>query len=406
MPKKQNLLIINQFASLPQYSFGAGERFYFLSEFLHKMGYDVNVVSGAFSHLFKYYPNVTGLFTTEQTPYAEFTWVKLHKYKPEDYLWRTLCLFEFAIKLFWLPVKKRKPDVVLVSSMSLLPILYATWLKWRYKTRFVLEIRDIWPMTPVEIGGYSKKHPLILFLGFVERLGYKKADHVVSVLPGFKKHLEESGFPDKPFTWIPNGIGKADDSAPEKTERLLPENKFNIIYAGTIGNANAMEYFIEAADILKDHESVHLTIIGDGPLKANLENESAHLTNVTFLPKVLKKDLSAIIDQADVCYIGWHGKRIYNYGVSANKYNDYMLQKKAILSSSNISNDPVLIAKCGLNVPAADAKAIADGILELQNMPADKLLEMGMNGYRFLQENQVYDVLANKYSVVLESLFK
>ena len=165
-----------------------------------------------------------------------------------------------------------------------------------------------------------------------------------------------------------------------------------------------MEYLIEAAEILKDNDSIHFNIIGDGPLKEDLQAKAAELNNVTFFPKVLKSDLKGIIQQADICYIGWHNKKIYNYGVSANKYNDYMLEKKAILSSSNIHDDPVLIADCGLNVPAADAKGIAQGVLKLQTVPKDELLQMGKNGYNFLLANQVYDVLAKKYLVVLDKV--
>lgn len=400
MLKKKKLWVVNQFSSLPRYSYGAGERYYYLSEFLYKQGYDVKVFSGAFNHLFKVYPKVTGLFTKESTPFVEFIWVKLKKYRPQQYIWRTLSWFEFTLKMFFFPVKNSKPDIIIVSSMSLVPILYGNWLKRKYGVKFILEIRDIWPKTMIEIGGYSNKHPLSRVLKKIEFIGYKNADHIISVLPDFKKHLNESGFGEKPFTWIPNGISNTLQNITSDTELTLSAGKFNILYAGTVGNANAMEYYIEAARILKDKDDIHFNLLGDGPLIEDIKKLASDLNNVSFLPKVLKQEVHAIIKKADICYIGWHDKPIYNYGVGANKYNDYMLAKKPILSSSNIINDPVKLAKCGLNVPAVDAEAIANGVLTLQKMTKRELKQLGESGYDFLQKNQVYEVLAQQYDNV------
>lgn len=397
MNKQTTIWVINQFASLPRYSYGAGERFFFLSKYLSK-NYKIKVISGGFSHLFKEYPNTPNLFNSEITPDAEYVWVKLKRYQARQYMWRTLSWFEFAFKLFFLPIKKSKPDLVIVSSMSLFPIVYAVWLKWRYNIKFVLEIRDIWPLTPIEIGGYSKFHPLIMVMKMIERWGYQQADSIVSVLPNFKEYLDENGFHKKKFVWIPNGISEKHSNKAVNPLFNLPENKFNVLYAGTVGNANAMEYFIEAARLLcVDNNNIHFNIIGDGPLKTSLEEQSKGLSNVTFYPKILKEELYPIVNQADVCYIGWHDKSIYRYGVSANKYNDYMLAKKAILSSSNISMDPVVMANCGMNVPAARPDLIVTSLLKFQAMTKEQISTMGENGYNFLLNNQVYSKLAKKY---------
>lgn len=404
MDNKKILWVVNQFASLPKYSFGAGERYFYLSEPLSKGGYKVRVFSGAFNHLFKNLPETSGVYTDEKISYGIFTWVRLKKYRPQDYVWRTLSWFEFTFKLFKYSKTEEMPDTILVSSMSLVPVLFGVWLKKKYGAKFILEIRDIWPKTLIEIGGYSKRHPLSIVLEKIELLGYKHADHVISVLPGMKRHLEESGFIDKPFTWIPNGISESLECGDDSIHACLTLNKlkFNILYAGTIGNANAMEYFIQAAALLKNEPGIHFNIIGDGPLKEDLQWQAQGLNNVTFYPKVFKADLQAILNQANVCYIGWHNQPLYSYGVGANKYNDYMLAKKPILSSSNIVNDPVIMANSGLNVPAAAPKQIVDGIIKMQKMNRDELNILGENGYKFLRENHTYEVIGNKLLKVLD----
>lgn len=144
-----NLLVINQFTSTPKYSSGAGELFYYLGPFFKKEGINVRVVSGGHNHLFVINPPTPRLFNEEQVDGALFTWVKLRQYKKSSFIGRFLSWIEFLLKLFFLRHKDR-PDVVLVSLMSLFPIIYAFWLKIRFGVKVVLEVRDIWPLTPME----------------------------------------------------------------------------------------------------------------------------------------------------------------------------------------------------------------------------------------------------------------
>jgi glycosyltransferase involved in cell wall biosynthesis len=400
------ILIINQFASKPQNSFGAGERFFHLSKYFENEGYSSHVISGSYNHLFKVFPKIDGLFTTENIQKNKFTWVKLRRYEKESSFGRIFSWFEFLFKLFFFKLKER-PSLVVVSSMSLLPIIYGIWLKKKYKSKLIFEIRDIWPLTAIQIGGYSERNPLIWFLRKVEILGYRSADHIVSVLPGFKKHLIESGFKNKNFTWIPNAIilDKINFKAPTlETKTLLPTSKFNIVYAGTFGKANALEYFIEAAKILQPNDKIHINLIGDGTEKEALLKLSSGLTNISFYPAVLKSEVNSVLRQADVCYIGWHGLKLYEYGVAANKYNDYMLAEKPILSSSNIKNDVVDYASCGLKVEAENPEEIAAGILTFYKMKLDELNTLGKRGNTYLVSNQVYSVVAGKYMDVFKEV--
>ncbi|MGK9126737.1 glycosyltransferase family 4 protein [Olivibacter sp. SA151] len=406
--KRRTIWIVNQFASMPQNSFGAGERFFHLLEYFSKK-FNCRVFSGSFSHLLTNPPQITGTFTDERiNDGSVFTWIKLKHYKDRSYIGRVWSWFEFTVKLFRYPCKYERPDIILVSSMSLIPLLYGIWLKWRFNSKFILEIRDIWPLTPIEIGGFSRKHPLMLILGVIERLGYKHADCVTSVLPEFESYLREHRFKYKRFVWIPNAIKAVHEVEIEKDKKsvALSENvkvEFSVLYTGTLGNANAMEYFIQAAKYLVAYP-IQFLIIGDGPLKCDLLNMAKGINNVQFLPKVLKADLKQWLVSADLCFIGWHNKPLYRYGVAANKYNDYMLAKKPILSSSNISSDPVRISKCGINVAAEKPKEIAKGVLKLYNMSAYEREELGRKGYDYLMKHKTYTVIGKKYLELFDQL--
>ncbi len=401
----KNILVVNQFASTPENMFGAGERIYHLSSYLKDNGFNVKVLSGGYNHLYKNYPSQKGWFTKQSFDSCDFVWVSLKKYKHSSFLGRVFSWFEFVFKLFFFKIKER-PDIILVSSMSLLPIIFAVWVKIRYKAKFILEIRDIWPLTPMEIGGYSKWNPLIFFLRQVELLGYRRADYIVSVLPGFKRYLEENGFQSKNFQWIPNGV-MLDIKERKNTPIInLKGDKFNIVYAGAIGKANALEYLVEACHLIsKKNSQIHVNIIGEGPEKFKLLEMAKGLENITFFNKVSKEEVGNILEQANACYIGWHDRNIYSYGVSANKYNDYMLAKVPILSSSTIKDDPVLLGQAGIRV-STEPLDIARGLMDLYNMPEESRKTLGMNGFKFVTSSQTYTSLAEKYIKVINSIIQ
>lgn len=405
MNTQLNILIINQYASTPEYSSGAGERFFYLLPYFSKEGINASVLSGSYNHLFLKQPPSEQLFNHEMVSGGKIIWVKLRKYRGENFLGRLFSWFEFLFKLFIYPIGKNSaPNIILVSSMSIFPILYALKLRKQYGAKIILEVRDIWPLTPLELGNYSRKHPFIALLSYLEKLAYKKSDVVVSVLPGFKMHVANVLGHERKVFWIPNGINVSEKTLSNKKEKQTSD--FVIMYTGALGIANAMEFVLEAAKILKNIPEIQFHIIGEGPKKPQLidyvANES--LSNVLFIDKIPKSDVINHLQKADLCIISWRNKNIYKYGVSANKYNDYMLASKPILSASNIDDDPVMIANCGIQVASESPEAIAEGILKIKNLPEEARRVLGENGRKYVIENQTYEKIAEKYIACIKSL--
>jgi len=398
-----NVLVINQFASTPKYSSGAGERFYYLAPFFQKKGINTRVVSGGYNHLFVSNPPTPKLFNEEKVKGGVFIWIRLRKYNKGSIIGRFLSWVEFLLKLFFIRHKDR-PDIVLVSSMSLFPIIYAFWLRLRFNARVILEVRDIWPLTPMELGGYGRRNPFILTMSFLEKIGYLYSDVLVSVLPDFGKHVQNVLGKQKQTYWIPNAISSSSIVSRDGKTVKKKRQDFVVIYAGAIGIANAMDRVVEVAILLKDQKDIIFRIVGDGPEKERLmEKAKAHgLENIDFAGKVSKNRVSEILAKADIAVISWNDSRLYEYGVSANKYNDYMLAGLPIISSSNIQSDPVVLADCGYQVSSLNIELFADKILELSKSSKEELIEIGKKGQKFVLENQTYEVISTKYIDIIK----
>lgn len=398
------VLVLNQFASTPQYSSGAGERFFYLSKYLKKeYSVDVTTVSASFNHLFLRSPKVNGLFTEEILPEGgSYVWVKVRKYSASSFLFRVLNLFEFAIKLFLLPKRiVSSADVVVVSSMSIFPIFYGLYLKLAKRKKLILEIRDIWPLTPIEIGGFSRYNPYILLLGFTAKLGYKFSDEIVSVLPDFDKFLSREVNIKKSFTWIPNGIDVLEGDSTPKVESKMHKGKFVVMYTGALGDANALHVLIQVASTFSVTDNIEFVIVGNGPKKEELVEAASDISFISFMDKIPKSEVANLLVEADCCYHGCRDLNLYQYGISPNKINDYFLSGKPVISASPSFSDPVLLSGGGIHTKAESVDQIRKAILSLKARSTEERDELGMKGYEYVRRVFNYKSLAEQYYRVL-----
>ncbi len=397
----KNIWILNQTAGKP--GSGWGERHYFLSKYWTKSGFDITIFSGSYNHLFSKQPTITNkTFTKEKVENGiTFSWVKIKKYNPNS-IFKLWSMLVFAWKLLFIPSKKySKPDIIIISSMPLFSVIPAYFLSRKYKAKLIFEVRDLWPETPKNLKGYSSYHPMIIVMSLIEKFGFRKANHIVSVLPNAYHYINKISKSSEKFNYIPNGIDEelvGYKSLQDSIINQIPKNKFIVGYTGTIGLANAMEHFIDAVKLLKDTTKIHFVIVGDGYLKQQFVDETKGFSNITFINKIEKSQVQTMLSYFDVCYVGRYDLPLYNHGVSYNKYFDYMLAKKPILESSKKINDPVELSDCGMIVAPENAQEIKDGVLRLFNLSTDQLNKFGMNGYRYVKKYHNFEHLSTQYS--------
>ena len=390
--KNKNIWIINQYAGSSNH--GMTFRSYFLAkEFIKR--HRVTIFSASFSHVMSNPPSVSKTYTEENINGVEYLWLKAPVYKQSKSLSRLISMFIFLYRLFCLNVKKRDtPDVIIVSSTSPLPIWKAYFWAKRFNAKLIFEVRDIWPLSIMELGGFKKTNPFVVLLQITENFAYKVSDYVVSVLPKAFEHMKHHGLDLQRFKYIPNGI---EIKTMIKTDEVN-KDVFKIGYAGTLGIANALKYLIHAAHIIKE-SNIEIHLLGNGPEKEALMKmvKDKNISNVYFHDAVPKNKVGIFLSKMDALFIGWHFSKIYRFGISANKLFDYLASAKPIIHSVDAGNDPVLEAKAGISVKPENPKEIADAILKLYKMPESKRNELGQNGRVYVEKYHSYEQLAKQY---------
>ena len=181
---------------------------------------------------------------------------------------------------------------------------------------------------------------------------------------------------------------------------LKNENKFIIGYSGGHAISNALEFIVEAANLLVDHENIVFIFIGDGTEKERLKKQSFN-SNLYFLDSIPKDSIPNFLKQCDILILSWHKSSLYKYGISPNKIFDYMMAEKPIIHPVQAGNDPVKQAGAGVSVEPENPQAIIDAILKINSLSSSELSMMGKNGRDFVLKNHDYKILAKKFIEVI-----
>src|SRR5690606_34736757 len=122
-------------------------RLYYLARQFARAGHAVLLITSDANHFTKY-PESGQRYNDERLEGISHRWIRTRKYHRTASVDRILSWLDFEWKLFRMPLGGlARPDVVIVSSLSLLTIVYGFFLKKRYGAFLVFEVPDIWPLT-------------------------------------------------------------------------------------------------------------------------------------------------------------------------------------------------------------------------------------------------------------------
>lgn len=380
---------------------------------LQNLGHEVFIITSSFNHVNKLHewlrPNEKyKLMICEGVP---FLWIKTPGYSGNT-VGRIWDMLVFSVQLWrrlgfdLLP----NPDIIIGSSPPPFGVVIGQHIASRLGIPFILDVRDLWPETLVQLGGYSKFNPFVLILKLAELYMYRTANHIVTVLPNAAEYFVERGGKMESISWLPNGVDTTliGGSLP----RTLGSTPFVVAYAGAFGIANAIDSMLEAANILRvkgyTKNDIEIRFIGDGPEKPRLISlaKSLGLTNVVFDDPVPKLDVFKVLLAADALILTLKDIDLYKYGMSVNKLYDYMATGRPVIFGSRMGNNPVREAKAGVTVDPEDSRAMAEAMIELSKTSKSELQAFGERGRQYVLANHEISGLSKKLDKIIRELHK
>ena len=333
-----------------------------------------------------------------------------------SYIRRSIVFFKFL----WLSTFKLlslKGDLVLTTSTPLTVGIPALIKKWFHKTPFIFEIRDVWPEVVIAIGAVKNKI-IQRLLYFLENLIYKNASAIVPLSIDMKNSIT-SRYPNLasiPIQVIEN-ISEIDrfQNSVNANNSVLKEKigfcpRFTILYAGTFGRVNGLDYVVNLASKLIDLDpSIVFVMLGDGSEKEAVLQKAVDLNllnkNIYILDSVAKKDLSQLYYECDM------GSSFVIpikelWANSANKFFDTLAAGKPILiNHDGWQKELIEMENIGYVLPTiVDHNAAKK--FELYTKDEALISEQKNNGLNIAKANFSKDVAVKKYNNLFENIKK
>ena len=283
-------------------------------------------------------------------------------------------LYAFSAMKYWLKV--RDADVIYLQSNP--TVLFPMLLLKLFKGLPILYcIYDVWPGHAYDIG-VVKSRLLYNIFRLLNKPCYKMADAISVMSEDMKATvISEGASAEKVHIVYPWYDEKTTKEIPLEKNRFIrkfniPQDKFYVQFAGTIGYVFDCETVIEVAKRLSDEENIVFQIVGDGNVKAQFEKsiEEAGLKNIHLYPLQPVELVPDVYSTGNVCLIPLKKSVIFN-GVPS-KAPILMACKRVIINSVDINSDYARMFtenNIGIAADIGDYDTLADKIKQLYHSP-------------------------------------
>ena len=391
-PRTKRIAVVTQGQKLGDETRGY-TRFRFLSELLASEGFEVDLITSTFQHWDKAQRDTTRA-CYQHLPYR--------------------------LRFVYEPGYKRNLDLARINSHR----IFANNLKRLFKSRFadnpraydliyseippndmarvcaetaakhgipyVVDVNDLWP----EAMRMAIDVPVVSDVAFAPFA--RDAKRVYNLIAGAVGTSDEyanrpAADRDAPYAkrtvYVGNQLDKFDEGAREHAADVVkPDGEFWVTYAGTLGASYDIQTLIDAASLAAATDPrIRVKLLGDGPDRQKLEEHAtkteAPIDFVGYAPYDL---MAAYLCASDITVNSLVASAAQSI---VTKIGDYLA---AGIPMINTGSSPEFRAKVeadgfGVNVPAEDAQALADAILELAG-DAERCSQMGAKARAIAEE--------------------
>jgi glycosyltransferase involved in cell wall biosynthesis len=318
----------------------------------------------------------------------------------EGFLGRTIGYLLFAVSAVLASSRAERPDVVIATSPQFFAGAAGAVISRLRRRPFVLEIRDLWPDSIVQLG-QMRRGLLVRWLERMETALYRSAAGVVVNTKSFIDHIAARGVDRERIELVYNGINPRLFRPKPPDETLLRkyglEDKFLVSYIGTLGLAHGLLTMVDAAEQLRDHPDIHFLLIGDGAARRQLEQaiERRGLSNITLVGLRPRSEIPSWISSVDLLVVMLRDLKIFTT-VIPSKIFEFLAQERPVVVSAPEGEIRGLVesAGAGLCIDAEQSEQLARAILEAKGNPRQAAAR-ARSGREWVESSFVRDDLAD-----------
>ena len=375
-------------------------------------GWEVTVVTGFPNHPYgSVFPGFRkSVFREEWCGDVRVWRVYLATSKNRSIFNRLLTFATFTVFSSWAILRRARPDVIFSILQPLSVGLTMPLIARIKKSKLLFNIQDLHPDAQIRMGLVTNRM-LIRVLKWIERYSYTHASGLVTVCDVFGRHCETVGARKDNIRTIPNWIDLAAIRPGNRDNAFRKElgcrsGESIILFAGTIGLASGAEVIIDAAGTLRCVSNLKFVLVGDGPLRKELQSRVAdeELPNVIFSPFQPRERINEVQGMSDISIVTMMSGE--NWNSVPSKVLGYMAAGRPVIASVDRNSETArLIEKsdCGVVVDPADGGKLAAAIEELLRN-RDQMKSCGENGRKYLEVHCSKQEITGQYIDFISSL--
>jgi len=304
-----------------------------------------------------------------------------------------------------------KPDIIIASSPPLSTAFGAALISKIKKSKFILDLRDIWPDIGIELGLLNKTF-IINRLKQIELYMLNRASFIIVTAKGDKENLLKKEVKETKINIIYNGADldtfkplDAKEICGIRTKYNLPEDKIILIYFGSFNyGMNDIELLGNVLSEMGNYrEKILFVAVGNGDNKNEFLIKIKDKIEIQHYDSLDSIDLAKLIAASDISLVPRKGiKHDTGGNIPVKCFESWASDVPVLLSANKESEIARIFKECnaGMFVNPNDVEEYKSALIKM--ITNNELKNLGLKGRQYVEDN--FD--RGKQSEILYSLIQ
>ncbi|MFU8812746.1 MAG: glycosyltransferase family 4 protein [Balneolaceae bacterium] len=309
---------------------------------------------------------------------------------------------------FYVVCHPKRYDVIYVTSPPIFAGISGYLLSKLFGSKFVFEVRDIWPDSAVNQTELDHESLFIKFGKKIERWLYHNADLIVPVTPAAEQIIK-SRSNGTPTAVISNGVDtelfQPIKNPQSGMDEMYNPEKFRVGYVGSLGVIHDLRTFVEAAKLCEGDPDIEFIIVGDGGRNNQLQSiiEEFQPKNLTWVGLKRHEQIPSYISSFDVAINPINPSKAFESIVTVKFYEYLACGVPVITSGKGLMKQIGDESGAAVTVEPRDPVKLSEAIRVIKN-DSIKRKELAQIGPYFINHGYSRVSLAKQLSEVLKEL--
>lgn len=279
----------------------------------------------------------------------------------------------YATRAILQGLRMPSPDLVIGSSTPLTAAAAAATVAALRDCPWIFEVRDLWPEFPIQMGAIPSPALRSLLYGLESTL-YRRAAHIVTLSPDMERHVRTVA-PTTAVTTLQYGTDLAlateisEDEKASIRHRFSLDRRFLILYAGSLGRANAIPTLLDAASQLSDRSDLLFAFAGRGYHESTVREAARRHGHIRIVDPLPYPDALALFSLADVSLVSFVDRPVLTTNAPGKFCDSLATGTPVVVTNPGWTKRLVERHDCGWYVPPESPSALAAQLRTVLNAP-------------------------------------